>query len=69
MHFMTIRNWFHHIHLPERRDSALKINQFVHSQLFWALVAITMILATLLLIAWWNNVGNIVPMPEYWLIR
>jgi len=65
MHFISIKNWFHHIHLPERRDSALKINQFVNSEAFWALVAITIILATLAMIAWWDNAGKIIPLPDF----
>ena len=53
------------MHLPERRDSIVRINNFVHSEGFWALVAITMILATLFLIAWWGGVNSIAPLPDY----
>ena len=55
------------MHMPERRDSVLKINHLIHSEGFWAVVAITMILLTLMLIAWWGNVSNIVPLPDYYL--
>ncbi len=55
------------MHLPERRDSIVRINHFVHSEGFWALVAITMILATLFLLAWWGGVNNIAPMPDYFI--
>ena len=56
------------MHLPERRDSVLKINRLIHTEGFWALVAITMILLTLLLIAWWGNVSSISPLPDFRLI-
>lgn len=67
MHHISIKNRFHHIHLPERRDSVLKIDHLIHSEGFWAVVAITMILLTLMLIAWWGNVSTIVPLPDYYL--
>lgn len=56
------------MHLPQRRDSVVNINHLVHSEGFWALVAITMILATLFLLAWWGNVSTISPLPDYRLI-
>lgn len=65
MHHISVKNLFHHIHLPQRRDAVVNINRIVHSEGFWAFVAITMILATLLLLAWWGNVSNIAPLPDY----
>jgi hypothetical protein len=67
MHHVSIKNWFHHVHLPERRDSFVKIDHFMHSEGFWALVVITMILATLLIIAWWGSVNSIAPLPDYYM--
>ncbi|MBW8015083.1 MAG: hypothetical protein FVQ82_02780 [Planctomycetes bacterium] len=68
MHYISVKNWLHHMHLPQRRDSVVNINHLVHSEGFWALVAITMILATLFLLAWWGNVSTISPLPDYRLI-
>lgn len=67
MHHMSIKSWFHHMHFPERRDSVVRINHLVHSEGFWALVAITMILATLFLLALWGSVNNITPLPDYFI--
>jgi hypothetical protein len=68
MHHIHVKNWLHHMHLPQRRDSIVRINHIAHSEGFWALVVITMILATLLLISWWSGVNTIVPLPDYRLI-
>jgi len=54
------------MHMPERHGSVLKINQLIHSEGFWAVVAITMIFLTLMLIAWWGSVSTIAPLPDYY---
>ena len=50
MRVLTVKKWFHHIHMPNRHDAVLRIEHIVHDERFWPLVALLAFITLLILL-------------------
>ena len=53
MYTLPVKQWFSHIHMPDRHSLAVKMDHLFHDERFWALVvAIALIAAFIGLVIW-----------------
>ncbi len=45
MHVAGMRNWVHHIHMPNRHDITLRASHMFHDERFWAIFALAVLAA------------------------
>ena len=58
MQRMTMKNWFDHVHLPDRHGIAMWGSHILHSERFWAIVVMLVLLGMMLGLAIWAGVSG-----------
>ncbi len=51
MYHIPLKSWVHHTHMPHRHNMAVKMQSLFHDERFWAIFAITVIMALLITLA------------------
>ena len=64
MYILPLKRWFAHIHTPKAHDFGLRLGHLVHDDRFWAVVALAVLAAILLVIAIFTEPGNMPVTPS-----
>ena len=68
MRQVSVRNWFHHMHMPGGHNIALHTSHIMHSERFWAIFALVVLMSLVVGLAIWASLtGGPVeePFPIY----
>jgi len=57
MYHMPLQKWSWHIHMPSRHDVFVRMNHLFHSERFWAIAAMVILLSSLVALAIWASIA------------